>query len=148
MVRALTGNKGTAVAAFIFLSLIVAGNWPASWWMTVTSVEVVGNPREGKPIRMVVDRKIKRNFVARWDIAVRVAVGSEWEVECTADGTTDYRPTSRLPDDLDLAWWTNGKCPALVAGAYQISTVWTIQRIWPLPPRKIKVVSRPFSVGI
>lgn len=39
-------------------------------------------------------------------------------------GPIRYSPESRLPDRIDLAWWTNGDCLTLPPGPAEIWTTW------------------------
>lgn len=119
--------------------------WPPSWWLEVRRV-VVFDTVPGAEVIMDVDREIRRNFIADWAVVVRRYVGGAWTVECTARGTSDYRPTAALPDPLTLDWWTEGECPNLRSGRYLVSTIWTVRGQYGLPDKVIQSLSNVFEV--
>lgn len=119
-------NWTFAAMGALVLAWSVAHLWPASWWFSVDRVVVFDAPA-GAPVVMQASRTIRRPFTAEWNVLVRRATPSGWEIVCTASGGGDYRPDAALPDPLTLHWWTNGQCPVIgQSGQYMVSTIWTI----------------------
>ena len=48
---------------------------PASWWLEVASVHIP-DASAGQPVRMAVQRTIRRDFVAEWSASVRTDDGA------------------------------------------------------------------------
>lgn len=112
-------------AAYLFSPLLVEGLRAPQYWLLVQSVEVDETPAQASPV-MRVDRQIIRPFLANWHVIVRQQEPSGWVVKCTAMGGGNYRVDAALPENLTLDWWTDGQCPTLPPGTYQVATTWEI----------------------
>ena len=135
---------GIALGWLAFLA--IAFFWPASYWFEVDSVRVLDSKTD-EPIRMLVDRRIHREFHGNWSAQVRVQRLDGDQVVCPASGAQYYKRSSVLPTDVTLEWWTDGDCKTLPAGRYVVETVWTINPShWPLPAKRVYVTSNPFEV--
>lgn len=128
-------------AAFAFVSQ----SWPASWWLDVRSVQV-NDSKVGHKVTMKVDRTIKRNFQAVWNVSVRKVEDGSDSVFCTASSMSEYRPGAELPKSLTLDWWADGRCDALPAGQYFVSTAWRIESNGMLPSKRVQIDSNIFEV--
>ena len=146
--------NNTKLFVLMLLWLLAYGTaqlWPASYWFEVRSVNA-GPARVGESMPMLVNRETHRSFDGSWVATVRVwedigQEGSGWVVYCTATGSVRYTPDSKLPRDLTLKWWTDGKCPSLDAGRYVITTTWTIHpALAILPAKRVSADSNIFEV--
>ncbi len=132
-----------------WLLLISAPKWPhlmpASHWFEVRSVHVF-DTFEGFPPKMAVDRTIHRPFQGDWIATVmRQESGGRFTTYCPAPGSSDYRPTASLPENLDLNWWTWPRKCDLPPGVYRINTLWVLN----LPEdatKYVRVTSNEFKV--
>lgn len=150
MVRRVISAAANSWALFWLATLylifkITVAVWPAGFWMSVERVLVFDGAADAEII-MDVDREIHRSFLADWSVVVRKYRDGAWVVDCTARGTSDYRPEAALPNPLTLDWWTDGACPSLPPGRYMISTIWTVQGRHGLPDKVIQSVSNTFLV--
>lgn len=135
---------GIALAWLLFLAISYV--WPTSYWIEVTSVRVLDG-RVGEPIRMLVDRRIHREFHGTWLAHVRVQRLDGDELFCPSSGSIYYKRSSQLPPEVTLEWWTEGRCKTLPAGRYVVETTWTISPSeWPFPAKRLYVTSNPFEV--
>ena len=125
-------------------SLATVHFWPPTWWLEVKSI-YISNTKVGEPIGMAVDRTINRSFSANWNVTIRQWNGG-FHVWCNANGSGAYRVDAILPANLDLQWWSAGKCHPLPVGKYQVSTSWTISGLGVLPDKYIQVESNVFDV--
>ena len=133
------------VISAIFVFLLGAAFWPAGYWFQVDHV-LVRNSHAGAPILMDVDRTIRRDFNANWDVLVRKRVGSDnWEIVCSAQGSSDYFPGVITPDPTTLEWWTGDKCSTLPEGVYRIHTTWQLEPEYS-PTKRVTAVSNIFEV--
>ena len=85
----------------------------------------------GEVPAMRVDRTISRDFIGRWQVTIRKVENDGLANVCEAEGAwRTYVQGAKLPDDLDLEWWTEGKCAPPVheydPGQYFVSTTWTV----------------------
>lgn len=130
-----------AVTAMLLPSLL----WPASWWLDVREVSI-RSASYGKPLPMVVDREVKRGFLAEWQVTIRQWDGAGWLTWCNAEGKSNYRPDARYPKDLALQWWTDGACHPVPPGRYRVTTTWVIPVGALLPDKVVSVDSNVFEV--
>lgn len=133
---------------FVFITGLLAALqfWPASYWLTVKSVQV----KNGKPstdLEMVIDRNIKRSFNGESAIAVRKWEG-EWVVVCIGKGGGgEYRAGARLPKKVTLGMWTElSLCHPMAPGLYTVSKTWTIQSLGLMPDKYVTQTSNQFEV--
>jgi len=133
-----------AILALWVLAWFGVHLWPASYWLEVRQVQVF-RAHEGEPIRMAVDRIIKREFYGSWTVRVRNIQDDGWLTACAAIGAGDYEPVAMLPVDLTLSWWTDGRCQTLPAGKYLVNTTWLIEGGM-LPDKIVSVDSNIFQV--
>lgn len=116
-------------------------------YMLVTDV-AVGDAVFGDPVPMRVDREILRRFFGTYFVEVRSY--PEYEIICTAGDSINYKPDSKLPDHLTLAWWANdADCSGedLEPGEYQIITTWIIETdVEEVGNHRIVFESNPFSI--
>lgn len=148
-VRAVLDNKWLfRTMAVWLLCLALAQLWPASWWFTVRSIRV-GPAHSGEPIPMVVAREIHHAFFGEWHVSVRRWYeGVGMVVFCTASGYSQYRKGVGLPPELTLGWWTDSACSTLPEGKYIVSTLWYIDPLFLLVPRKhVQFDSNIFEVA-
>jgi hypothetical protein len=145
LVRFLVSRPVFVVAVLWLGWVVVTALWPASWWLSVDRKLAFDGPA-GAPVVLDVERRIHRPFVADWSVLVRRWTPGGWTVACAARGGGDYRPDAALPTPVTLGWWTDGKCSALPAGRYFVSTVWTIRAgdLW--PEKLLHVDSNVFTV--
>ena len=149
--RTLQSTAMTALMAVWLAAYLAAHLWPASYWFEAHSVSA-GPARVGEAVPMLVNRETHHEFEGSWVATIRIweeegLAGAGWVVYCTATGSARYTPDSKLPHALTLKWWTDGKCPALDAGRYIISTAWTIQPNMPFfPAKRVSVDSNIFEV--
>lgn len=120
-------------------TLAVVHWWPATYWMEVRSVSIAGD------LTLTVDRTIKREFQGAWVVSVRRWNGG-WEQACASSGESLYRSSRKLPERLDLDWWTRGACKTLTPGKYRVSTAWTIRGAGVLPDKILEIDSNTFEV--
>ena len=95
-------------------------------WLTVSRV-LVADTRQGQPIKLFVDREIKKDFTATWSVNIRRVSADALEIVCTASGGGLYRKEATLPTPLTLDWWTFPVRCDLPPGQYVLDTVWRIQ---------------------
>lgn len=133
-----------AILALWVIVWLTVNLWPSSFWLEVRQVQVF-NSEEGQPVRMAVDRVIKRQFYAEWTVRVRRVQDDGWLTACAAVGGGTYEPIASLPVELDLGWWTDGRCQALPVGQYLVNTTWRIEGGL-LPDKVISVDSNIFMV--
>jgi hypothetical protein len=124
--------------------MTITFNWPASFWMEVRAIELV-QAKAGHPVIMMVDRTIKRDFVASWVVSVRRAENG-MDLVCVGSGTSNYRSGAEVPKSLTLGWWTGGGCNTLEPGRYFVATDWRIHPQGIFPAKSIKFDSGPFEV--
>lgn len=125
---------------FIFL------NWlPASIWYDVATLHV-NDAKVGESPRLIVDRSINQDFSGSWVVTVRKRDGQRWDIFCGASQTLRYKPTSILPPDVDLNWWTANQCKPLPAGTYYFNTTWKIEAPSPIPDKTVSIDSNIFEV--
>lgn len=118
--------------------------WPVSWWFEVSRVHITDS-RVGEQIPLVIDRKIKRAFDARWSVTIR-QWDAGWTVYCVANGEQSYRPDADLPKKPTLHWWTWGRCHPLPAGKYEVITTWRLDPPHTWISKRMEVVSNVFEV--
>lgn len=118
----------------IALLWVIAASWPqvikglpASYWLTVTSVHVHDAPQGIAP-RMSVIRTIHRDFSATWvaEVEQETSFGFVVMPECTAGMKQNYRIENKLPERLDLDWWTYPVKCRPKPGRYRVDTSWTL----------------------
>ena len=119
--------------------------WPTSWWIEVKTVQV-GPAQASRPVPMVVDRVVRRQFTATWYVTVKQWSERGWTVYCTSYGINSYHPENVLPNELTLDWWTNGRCATLPAGRFNVDTTWVVHGYGPLPSRETHATSNIFEV--
>ena len=132
------------ILALWVVAWLVVNLWPVSFWLDVRQVQVF-SAEAGQPVRMAVDRVIKRQFYAQWSVRVRKVEDGGWLTACAASGAGTYEPIATLPVSLDLGWWTDGRCQALPAGEYLVNTTWRIEGGL-LPDKVASVDSNIFRV--
>lgn len=143
------GFRETIWRLVVFVGLVLAVVTyltmpPAWWWFEVRSV-YVHDAVEGSTPLLEVDRTIHREFRGRWIATVMREGPDGFHVFCTARGANDYSPDARLPQPLDLNWWTWPTVCILPAGRYQLRTLWTIDPVW-LPARELRIATNLFSI--
>ena len=117
---------------------------PASWWLEVASVHIP-DASAGQPVRMAVQRTIRRDFVAEWSASVRTDDGAA-QVVCVGSGKSNYRQGANLPANLTLDWWTDGACKTLRPGRYWVATDWDIRPAGIWPAKRVSSSSNRFEV--
>ena len=122
----------------------VANFWPASWWLTVTSI-TVHDAVQGTSPKMTVARTINRSFEATWRVELERETPDGFEFASVAKGENTYGLDSRLPFNLDLDWWTYPKELRPKPGRYRIETCWTIITR-PAHPTPLCVTSNTFTI--
>ncbi len=143
---ALASTRMFLIMAVWLIAYLGVHLWPASFWFEVRTVQVQ-ETLENTPILMVVDREIKRPFVAEWVATVRRVSPTKLEPFCSGSGRNDYSPVQDMPEVPTLEWWTGGKCPTLPAGDYIVDTVWTVEPSIPfLPYKHIRNTSNLFHI--
>lgn len=139
-------KRSVLVICLLWLTyLAVTRLWPVSFWLEVPTVRVM-NASAGEEVKMFVDRRINRDFVAHWAVVVRVDDGSASTVVCASDAVSNYRQGATLPPLVTLSWWTNGRCQTLPPGVYGATTVWKLDGGEFLPDKKVEAVSNLFEV--
>lgn len=123
---------------------LVASAWPASFWFDARKVHF-SDIVVGTSPAMTLDRTIKRPFDGAWTVAIRRWDGG-WVSHCNAAGSQPYKTDSKLPKAPDLKWWTWGQCHPLTVGRYEVTTVWNLNLPWPLPDKRVELVSNVFEV--
>jgi len=120
--------------------------WPASYWLDVATVQVL-NARAGEPVPMLVDRSIKRGFHGEWTVTLKRKVGDGFVNMPSVTRRTQYEVGARLPDPVDLEWWTDDVYKSLPAGTYHMTTTWTVlSPLGVLADKRIRVDSNIFEV--
>lgn len=118
--------------------------WPGSFWLEIRQVRVF-SAAVGEPVRMAVDQTIHRNFYGQQSVRVRKLENDGWLMACSSNTGGQYVTTDMLPADLDLGWWTDGRCQALPVGQYLVNTSWRIEGGL-LPDKIVSVDSNIFEV--
>lgn len=131
---------------YIIAAVVAVVLWtlPPTLWLEVRTVYVPDRP-QGQ-FDMDVDRVIHRAFEGEYTTALRTF--PDRTVICTGDGALRYDPGAKLPDPVELAWWTNGGCSDRSVNPnerYIISTTWEIDAI-PFFTKRVTVESNPFLV--
>lgn len=140
-------GRAAFISGCIWLALLaVIHLWPASYWLEVHSVRVA-DTEVNSPIRLYVEREIKRDFSGTWGVSVRVLDASGTYVMCAASAVSEYRKGTDLPNFIDLGWWTNGQCKTLPAGSYVVYTTWQVHGNGILPAKTINAASNVFKVS-
>jgi hypothetical protein len=112
MMKALD-NRWTLVLAVLWLTIFIGREvWPTSYWYTIREV-YVEDAKSGEPLKMRVDRVIKRPILGDWSFTIRKIEPQGMVIVCQADGRGNYQPDAQLPDKLTSEWWSNGKCTAV-----------------------------------
>lgn len=144
-----TGPTALALSMGWLLFLVIVFFWPASYWIEVKSVRVL-DTYANQPVHLLVDQRIRRDFHGTWLTHVRVQrLNGGDELFCPSAGIGYYKKAEVLPSAVTLGWWTGGECETLPPGRYVVETTWTVEPdMWPLPPKRIRVVSNPFEVRI
>lgn len=119
---------------------------PASLWLEVRSIQVLDSTAGVSP-RMIVDRTVSQPFQGDWIVTVLEVTDEGYEPVCTAPGASDYDPENRLPNDLDLDWWTFPTQCRLDPGKYIVRTVWVIHA-YPGIDKTVRAVSGIFTVSL
>jgi hypothetical protein len=101
-------------------------NRDGSEWMVVSRV-LVADTQQGQPIKLFVEREIKKDFTATWSVNIRRVSADALEIACTASGGGLYRKEATLPVPITLDWWTFPVRCDLTPGQYVLDTVWRIQ---------------------
>jgi hypothetical protein len=101
-------------------------NRQGSEWLVVSRV-LVADATQGQPVKLFVDREIKKDFTGTWSVNVRRVTADALEIACTASGGGLYRKQATLPTPLTLDWWTFPVRCDLPPGQYVLDTVWRIQ---------------------
>lgn len=119
--------------AFFSFALLLIPQWPlfvpVSYWFKVYPHSlVIADTVAGSSPTLSIRREIRRPFRAEWIVTVMQmrADGRTFSTFCTVSGENDYRPEARLPDRLDLDWWTFPMRCQLPVGRYQVKTLWTV----------------------
>lgn len=111
---------------------------PASYWFDVQQTSVRYDPAVTDGCYpMEVDRDINRPFFGEWVVTImRKNDKSGFYTYITFQGSIDYRPENKLPDNLNLCWWTWSKelgvtlenhSISLPPGIYRIHTLWKLE---------------------
>lgn len=150
MVRRVASKMAQSWALFwlavLYLTFkITVAVWPAGFWLSVEKMIIFDGVADAAVI-MDVDRTIHRDFIADWSVVVREYRAGAWVVNCTARGTSNYKPEAALPEPLTLEWWTDGACTNLSAGRYMVSTIWTVRGSNGLPDKVVQSVSNTFEI--
>lgn len=143
---ALLGRTAFLLGCLWLVFLAAIHFWPASYWMEVHSVRVA-DTQVNEPVRLYVEREIKRDFSGTWGVSVRVLDASGTFVMCAASAISEYRKGTDLPEFVDLGWWTNGQCKTLPAGSYVVYTTWQVHSNGILPAKTINAASNVFKVS-
>jgi hypothetical protein len=148
----------------IFLALLIAMEifWrlyiqlmPAGAWLDVQKVWVADSVRHECPA-MKVERSINQPFLGIWRVELERKVFDLYAFEERARGENFYTTDAKLPDVLDLGWWSNGKfCVEddegrdiflFEPGVYRIHTVWQVDAEH-FPPKFVSVYSNDFKIS-
>lgn len=141
------------------VSLVLVG-WmglafvPVEWvWFDPAEYFVSDGTRESIPI-VTFERVIKREVLMTYHVSIRSlgTGGNSGRVVCDpTNGPFTYRPTSELPEEIDIVWWTGGddRCWPQEAGTYTSETCWTVvSPFWGLvPPKTTCRRSNTFTIG-
>jgi hypothetical protein len=130
---------------FLMLVLVTCLTMPPTWWWFEVRSVFVHDAVEGSTPLLVVDRTIHREFRGRWIATVMREGEGGFYTFCTARGENDYSPDARLPQPVDLNWWTWPTVCILPAGRYQLRTLWAIDPVW-LPSRELRIATNVFSI--
>lgn len=119
--------------------------WPASRWLHVQSIHVY-DAWQGETPYMHVVRDIRRPFAGEWTASVIEVQSLAGLESCpAASGRTAYRTDARLPPELTLSWWRDGKPCDLPPGRYRLVTEWRIiTQGW--PEKVLRTESNIFEV--
>ncbi|KKJ75459.1 hypothetical protein WH95_18645 [Kiloniella litopenaei] len=144
-------NNNYAFCALLILAaapLVITGLKaliPASHWMEVQSV-VVSDAKAGKAPLLSVERSIHKKFTATWVAEIHKKQPSGvFATTCFQDGKNVYTPTDKLPDNIDLNWWTYPTVCDLGEGEYRMVTVWVIAPE-NFPAKRVEIASNIFKV--
>lgn len=132
---------------------IVLDNFPVSPWLEYRSVTVL-DADYISPVMIIPDRDIHRPVFITYDVIVREVGNSRPVCVLNNGGGYTYQPNltsdgERTPTGtVTLDYWSDGACSGarLTPGHYTITTEWTVQRPWPLPPGHVIVESNIFEV--
>jgi hypothetical protein len=129
----------------VFLLLIADRFWPTSYWFSVAETHV-DDAEACRPPTMRVDRTIHRDIYMTWTVELeKVLADGSTQFVRRATGENNYRTSSRLPDNLDMDWWTYPQKWCIQPGVYHIETCWTL---FPrgFSSRRVCAVSNNFEV--
>jgi len=126
-VASLTLAATTGTSAFLQSRLTSQ----VSDFFSVQSVRV-GDVQQGGVPEMEVRRTIGRDFLGRWQVTIRQVTSDGMESVCEAESPwRTYTAGAKLPADLNLEWWTEGKCAPPIhtyePGQYFVATTWTVK---------------------
>lgn len=136
---------GMALVAVLVIEDKVRAFWPASRWLEVRSLHVYDGWAGESPYMHVL-RYIHLPFSGEWTATVVDVKSSTTKEVCPpAYGRTAYRVAARLPPDLTLSWWREGKPCDLPPGRYRLVTEWRITAEgW--PEKVLRVESNIFEI--
>jgi len=91
----------------------------------VITVHHLAAARDGDTARIDYSRTIHRAAEMTYSVRVMTRDDAGAHQVCAMSlGPILYSPDAQLPPEIDLAWWTNGECPALPLGRVEIWTTW------------------------
>lgn len=124
--------------SLVLVVWLLAAIIPLGWFWYVPGQVVVSNSSLEVPPRIQFERVIKRPVLMKYQVVVRDIERNEVVCDPASEPFT-YSPTSKLPENADLVWWTGGdaRCWPRVAGTYVMETCWTATHVvWGLVPDK------------
>lgn len=132
------------VVAF-WVHLAVAAWIPASWWLTIHTLEV-SDAYEGQPIVVSYDRTFHRQVRGSW-VAVVYREGGQgrFYAYCApARGSSIYHPDIGVPDTMSLGWLFQMTCPVR-PGRYFLRVTYYLEPVF-LPEKSVTATSNVFTV--
>lgn len=152
IVRRYTNYSLTAYLLLGWAALLVAlPLWPASWWYSLNSIQVLDSRAVDGARLIEVDRVVHRPFLGDWVVEEQVQGPEGWATIERCVGSDYYRPDKAPPSPATVGWWKGRNCwaeptPAAV-GPHRLCTTVKVMPDW-APPKTVHRCSPPFQVQL
>lgn len=95
-----------------------------SKWFDPGSI-IVETVEQGEVPSISYNRNIKRDTIISYNTRIFDVKTNSVVCNSPSSGRNIFRMDAQLPENLDLAWWTDEECHELPAGTYRMTTCWT-----------------------
>lgn len=118
---------------------------PVSIWFEVGKIEVMDADQGTAPV-MHVERTINYPFFGHWSVELeREGQNGGFVYVTRASGENKYAKDARLPDPLNMDWWTYPMQLRPEPGRYRLETCWTVVPLT-FSPKRLCVQSNTFTI--